>query len=1307
MVIQQQPSSLSDRPQVSSMVKSRRRSVSPAEPSYRLAQALVKQEKWQEAIAAYQQALTITPNWVEVQRELGDLFLKLERWDEAVQVYETAISLRSESAEVYHNLGDALLKLQRWEDAIAAYEKAIELNPEFSWSYNNLGDGLRELQRWDEAAQAYGKAIELKPDFALSHHNLGDILVKKEDWEGAIAAYQKAIELDPNFVWSHYNLAASFEQLGQWDEAVETYQQVLKLQPDLLDVEEKLNQVLHQQVKARLETALSYYRQAIENDPMDVENYHKALEIKPDDAELYLGLGNAWIAKGEVEKAIAVYQSAIRINPGLNEAKFKLEQLLKQTTSQKPLTSFDQEQIKEEVLTTNIAQVTSDVTVNSETTDVRLIAFYLPQYHPIPENDEWWGKGFTEWTNVTKAQPLFEGHYQPHLPADLGFYDLRLPEVREAQAQLARQYGIYGFCYYYYWFAGKRLLDRPLDEMLESKKPDFPFCICWANENWSRRWDGSENEILIAQDHSEENDRAFAESVIPYLLDERYIRINGKPLLIIYRANIIPEVTKTIQHWREVFRKHGVGEVYLCAALTFGLEDAISLGFDSEVEFPPHRNFTLAIPPEELGISNFSGKIYDYRQWVTQAITASIPEKIRFLTCMLSWDNTARKGENAHINYHFSLDLYQSWLQANIEKTKINYSGDERLTFINAWNEWGEGTHLEPDQKYGHDYLITTRNAVLADCSWQMVLQLLFSYRDQNSLKLEKLLLELYTKIVQEKPSFKEITEELEKNKVFRIESITYENNLSETFWYLESCQQGQYYYNNINITGWLIDKKFKPVTIEVSQNDRLIQQIRINYFREDVFNAYPEFKKFNNNFEGIINTTSLKSQNNFIDLEFRVLYENSTVRRIGSLRLKSISSILESENQSSQTLQIIKSLKTYLVKTKPLLFILHDIFPSGSQLFLINLLEWITKTYPEMNIEVLINLHKSQICVYGGLDGQLGKNVFERLEKICPVYFLDQETQLPENLDNIQNNGYSLIYVNTSVLGDLVESIGQINTPMIVHIHELYFWIKYRLGIDKFNKYLKYNPKFIACSNFVKDNLVNNFNINAEKIEVIHDYVPVEKLIENITKTRAEIRQELNLSEDTFVIASCGTLDWRKGADLLVALVVLLKEKLPAKKFVYLWIGAFPNELSEFEMDFTIKKAGLEENIMLIGHQTNPVNYLNASDIFVLLSKEDPFPLVMSESAVCKLPIVGFEGSGGVSELVESDAGFLAPYLNLAVMVEKIAILYDNPNLRKEMGENAYRKVNELYNETVLAPKVMQLIQSLIQQSSQSSVGV
>ncbi|SKB14091.1 hypothetical protein PL11201_580083 [Planktothrix sp. PCC 11201] len=241
MVIQQQPSSLSDRPQVSSMVKSRR-SVSPAEPPYRLAQALVEQEKWQEAIAAYQQALIITPTWVEVQRELGGLFLKLELWDEAVEVYETAISLRSDVAEVYHNLGEVLLKLQRWEGAVSAYQKAIELNPEFSWSYNNLGDGLRELQRWDEATQAYQKAIELKPDFALSHHNLGNVLVKKEDWEEAIAAYQKAINLDPNFAWSYYNLAEVLVKSERWEESIIAYKKAIEY-GDFSEAHKKLNKI--------------------------------------------------------------------------------------------------------------------------------------------------------------------------------------------------------------------------------------------------------------------------------------------------------------------------------------------------------------------------------------------------------------------------------------------------------------------------------------------------------------------------------------------------------------------------------------------------------------------------------------------------------------------------------------------------------------------------------------------------------------------------------------------------------------------------------------------------------------------------------------------------------------------------------------------------------------------------------------------------------------------------------------------------------------------------------------------------------
>jgi SAM-dependent methyltransferase len=351
--------------------------------------------------------------------------------------------------------------------------------------------------------------------------------------------------------------------------------------------------------------------------------------------------------------------------------------------------------------------------------DIRLIAFYLPQYHPIPENDRWWGRGFTDWNNVAKATPNFIGHYQPHLPADLGFYDLRMPEVREQQAEMAREYGIDGFCYHHYWFNGRRLLERPFNEVLKTGRPSFPFCLCWANENWTRRWDGAEHEILIAQAHSKEDDIAFIRDIIPAFRDDRYIRVNGKPLLIVYRVSLLPNPQATADIWRAECRGLGVGDIYLCAAQSFGITDPRPYGFDAAVEFPPHGlGFFIPEISEDIEMTNpdFTGNIFGYEDVVQFEKKKKRPHYTLFRTVMPSWDNTPRKQNASIIFAHVTPDLYKEWLAHVIEYSNKNLYGDERLVFINAWNEWAEGAHLEPDRKYGDKFLTATKSVLEKLC---------------------------------------------------------------------------------------------------------------------------------------------------------------------------------------------------------------------------------------------------------------------------------------------------------------------------------------------------------------------------------------------------------------------------------------------------------------------------------------------------------------------------------------------------------------------------------------------------------------
>ncbi|MEI7861593.1 MAG: glycoside hydrolase family 99-like domain-containing protein, partial [Planctomycetota bacterium] len=342
----------------------------------------------------------------------------------------------------------------------------------------------------------------------------------------------------------------------------------------------------------------------------------------------------------------------------------------------------------------------------------RLIAFYLPQFHPIPENDAWWGRGFTEWRNVGKAQPLFHRHHQPQLPADLGFYDLRLAETRKAQADLARRHGIHGFCYYHYWFQGKQLLERPFAEVLASGAPDFPFCLCWANEPWSRRWDGSDTEVLQSQGYSAEDDLAHIRWLLGPLGDPRAIRIDGRPVFMVYRADQLPDPARTTDLWRREAERAGLPGLYLMAVET-GWDsgwDATKVGFDAKVLFQPQFSLLATVPRRDVWEART--KIFAYDDaWPVLANPPPVSYP-RFDTVFPGWDNTARRGEDAWVVHGNTPASYEEWLRLAVNRT-LTRPEDQRIVFINAWNEWAEGAHLEPDRKHGRGFLEATRRVVM------------------------------------------------------------------------------------------------------------------------------------------------------------------------------------------------------------------------------------------------------------------------------------------------------------------------------------------------------------------------------------------------------------------------------------------------------------------------------------------------------------------------------------------------------------------------------------------------------------------
>lgn len=351
-------------------------------------------------------------------------------------------------------------------------------------------------------------------------------------------------------------------------------------------------------------------------------------------------------------------------------------------------------------------------------TTVKPIAFYFPQFHPFEENDRFWGRGFTEWTNTTKALPMFAGHHQPRLPGELGFYDTRVRDVLVRQMELARQYGIYGFCLHHYFFDGKPVMRAPYEHILADKSLDLPFCLHWANEPWTVRWDGLARMkgTLLDQRHSPEDDIAFFKDIEPAITDPRYITVAGRPLLVIYRPSLFPDIRATIDRWKACCRAIGVQDLFLVMMQTSfeANVDPQAYGFDAAIEYPPHH---LAVAEVSHTVSlydpAFEGQIFDYRDAMKKALARPDVAYTRFRGIMPDWDCTPRRA-NPALYIHSSPSLYQAWLEGLCRKTQENLSEDRQFIFINAWNEWAEGAYLEPDRRHGYGYLNATAKAMNA-----------------------------------------------------------------------------------------------------------------------------------------------------------------------------------------------------------------------------------------------------------------------------------------------------------------------------------------------------------------------------------------------------------------------------------------------------------------------------------------------------------------------------------------------------------------------------------------------------------------
>jgi glycosyltransferase involved in cell wall biosynthesis len=795
------------------------------------------------------------------------------------------------------------------------------------------------------------------------------------------------------------------------------------------------------------------------------------------------------------------------------------------------------------------------------------VAFYLPQFHPIAENDEWWGKGFTEWRNVSRAFPQYVGHDQPLRPADLGYYDLRLPEVQERQAELAMSHGIGAFCYHHYWFNGRRLLERPLNQVLANPNIKMPFCICWANENWTRRWDGLEQEVLMNQRHTLASDRQFFLDLIPTLEDPRYLRVDGKPVIVIYRADLMQDPQDTAAVWRDEAKRAGLGDIHLCA-VRFRTDDPRPLGFDAAIEFPPHH-----FPAPEITHKldhvhpEFTGRVLDWKAGVDELIQNPLKADYRLYRGVNpGWDNTARRMSNATIFAGATPQHYEAWLRSCINIKQPEDGTRDNLVFINAWNEWAEGAILEPSENHGSEMLRATARAMgvvppAESTSSKVTTQVHSDSQKQND----------------QAPQLSD-----------KLKSYVRKNQTLNTI----ACRQPQLAQSVL----------------------RAVKAVQ------------PEPKPLKKSAGDSVNGA---------------VTDLSSVSWFGRAR----------DESGTRT---------------PAVFVSHDAARAGSQLLLLEIVRHIEERGEFEPIVILL----------GG--GELESD-FGRVARCCTVSSEAGKHGSPERAldvicDEIQAMDPAFAICASAVSVSAAQALTNRGITVLTLINELVTSMQAAYGPEKVLQAVQASEKSVCVSEFSRRAMIDAFDLPEDKVSVVYPgYLP-HRSTQNTTKAAAKFRKKYNIPQDAKLVLGCGTVHPRKGPDLFIRLASSYLSSTGSRDTYFVWIGSGdPADVRWAQHD--VEGAGISNRCLFVGQLPEVGSAFEASDIFALTSREDPFPLVGLEALSRGVPMLAFEGAGGAPEVIETDAGAVVPYLDVDAMRRVLEQLLNDSDVYASASKVAREK--------------------------------